>query len=83
VEDVLCPSLSHETQLPAWCWDSPCQLRQTLGKDLILEQEEKTLHTHLIPYEKEAREADERAESWAAFYSSPALPQAQRQPLGK
>jgi len=52
-----------------------------LGKELVLK--EKRLHTHLIPYEKEASEADERAESWAAFYSSPALPQAQRQPLGK
>jgi len=83
VEDILCPSLSYEKQRPARGWDSPCQLRQTLGKDLILQEEEKRLHTHLIPNDKEVREADERAESWAAFYSSPALPQAQRQPLGK
>ena len=48
-----------------------------------MKEEDKRLHTHLIPREKEAREADERAERWAVFYSSPALPQAQRHPLWK
>ena len=48
-----------------------------------MKEEEKSLHTHLIAKEKEAREVDERAESWAAFYSTPALPKAQRHPLWK
>jgi len=50
---------------------------------LVLKEDEKRPQTHLIPNKKEAREVNERAKSWAAFYSSPALPQAQRQPLGK
>ena len=39
---------------------------------------EKGLQTHLTPKEKEAREVDESARSWPAFYGGPLLPQAAR-----
>jgi len=42
-----------------------------------LQEEEKGLHTYLVPGEKEAREVDGRARNWAAFYSHPSLLQAQ------
>ena len=69
-----------QKQLPALGSDSPDQLRPPARKELLWKQEEKDwrLPTHLIPEEEEeVREVDARAETWAAFYSSPALPQAQ------
>ena len=45
---------------------------------LVRQEEERGLHTYLVPNKEKAREVDGRVGNWAAFYTGPSSLQVQR-----
>ena len=45
---------------------------------LVRQEEERGLHTYLVPNKEKARKVDGRVGNWAAFYTGPSSLQVQR-----